>query len=175
MSPVSLTHSVVNSSKIFAVEGEGRLYIYPGVDGARLVWVFDVLRGNDLLSLVLDANSGQLINVLVEPGQRESHPVQDGVVPAGLAAGAPTLNVEYLLCFGSNYVSWTQIGGATGYEIMGSNYYNFTYPFLVKLTSGSSTLLNVQSSLWIRVRAKFGTSTGNYSNQEQARYVGCCF
>jgi vibriolysin len=98
-----------------------------------------------------------------------------GSCPGALPAPS-FLTVTWEYCRGLNTLSWGAVSGATSYEVQGSHYSNYQYPFL--LYSGTATFkaINVTSNTWVRVRACGSAGCSGYRNgNTYARYFSGCY
>lgn len=84
------------------------------------------------------------------------------------------ISAHTFYCFGQNAVQWTAQSGAVEYRLFQSHSPSFTSPFLVYSGPGTGTLVNVNSTAYLRARACNSGGCSPYSQQVTAHYQSWC-
>ena len=78
-----------------------------------------------------------------------------------LGLAAPTnILVTNRQCYGMNSVSWGAVSGASRYELYGSEDGSFSYSLFLGQTTTTSRMVNVPSSMYVRVFSCDGSECG---------------
>ena len=97
-----------------------------------------------------------------------------GECPGALPAPS-FLDVQWEYCRGLNGLDWPAVSGATYYEVQGSSYSNYQYPYLLYSGTASFKMINVSRNTWVRVRACGSAGCSGYRNGDTyARYFSGC-
>lgn len=93
----------------------------------------------------------------------------------GIPPVPPKVNVYNDVCWGSNTVEWSDVCGATYFELYRSSSSSFTSQTLVYSGPSTSEVVNVTSATYVRVRACNAYGCSGYRNGDKtAKYYNGC-